>query len=203
MDFEDQLTTAMRSSVDQLTPPVPGLVSGGVERGQRMRRTARRRAVAAVVAGLVLVAGVGYVATASLRDSTTEVQTADGATTCRSVVETGVLPEWARAGFSEAEPRMPHVMSDKGDMVAILFGQPLSAPPAKDHSNKILWVSQLPVDTSTPFTIDATLAGTNTRVRREVAPAPGPSTVDLPRPGCWHVKLRWGSHTDTIDLVYR
>jgi hypothetical protein len=88
-------------------------------------------------------------------------------------------------------------------MVAILFANPLSAPPAKDHNNKILWVSTLPGDPAAPFRIDAVLAGTDTRVRREVAPAPGPSIVDLPKPGCWHVTLHWGSNTDTIDLVYR
>ena len=61
---------------------------------------------------------------------------------CRSEVRHGVLPEWARTGFSEDEPRIAHVLGRRGELVAILFGDPLSAPPREDRSNKILWVAK-------------------------------------------------------------
>jgi hypothetical protein len=41
----------------------------------------------------------------------------------------GVIPIWARTGFSEAEPAMPHVLTRSGDVVAIVFGFPLASPP--------------------------------------------------------------------------
>jgi hypothetical protein len=30
-----------------------------------------------------------------------------------------------------------------------------------------------------------------------------PSYVDVPHVGCWHLKLRWGGHNDSLDLAYR
>jgi hypothetical protein len=37
---------------------------------------------------------------------------------------------------------------------------------------------------------------------REVAEGPGPSTLDLPAPGCWTLDLRWADRTDTLRLSY-
>jgi hypothetical protein len=92
------------------------------------------------------------------------------------------------------------VYSDRGLMLAILFGTPLTAPPAADHNNKILWVAKVGAEGA--FSIDARLEGSDRRFRREIGPAPGPSIVDLPAAGCWHLELRWGSYTDTISLRY-
>jgi hypothetical protein len=92
------------------------------------------------------------------------------------------------------------VYSDRGLMLAILFGSPLTAPPAADHNNKILWVAKVGAEGA--FSIDARLEGTDVRVQRAVAPAPGPSIVDLPAAGCWQVDLRWGTYSDTISLRY-
>src|ERR1700704_5272742 len=30
-----------------------------------------------------------------------------------------------------------------------------------------------------------------------------PSIVDVPRPGCWHVTLRWGPNTAELNLNYQ
>ncbi|TYB98918.1 hypothetical protein FXF53_16485 [Micromonospora sp. WP24] len=125
---------------------------------------------------------------------------------CASRVETGPLPEWARTGFS-GDARMPHVMGEKGDIVAALFGHPLRVTREDGSSNKILWVSRAagtsPDPASRPsLEITATLDGTDTRVAREVAGGPGPSIIDLPQAGCWHLELRWSGRTDTVDLVY-
>ena len=39
---------------------------------------------------------------------------------------------------------MPYVLSDKGDMAAIVWASedPLVSPPAADRNNKILWVAR-------------------------------------------------------------
>jgi len=62
---------------------------------------------------------------------------------CASTVDTGPLPEWARAGFSGVTES------------------------------------------------------------RSVPGGPGPSIIDLPRPGCWRLTLTWPEHNDTMALVYR
>jgi hypothetical protein len=84
----------------------------------------------------------------------------------------------------------------------VLFGNPLSAPPAEDRSNKILWVSRLPVATGDTLRITAKLDGTSETTDREVPGGPGPSIIDLPRPGCWRLTLQWSDRTDTMDLTY-
>ena len=123
-------------------------------------------------------------------------------TACGSPVLTGPLPEWARGGFSFDGAGVPHVVGRRGDIAAILFGGTLSAPPAPDVSNKILWVSRPDRTPGAPLVIDARRDGTADVARREVGGGPGPSTVDLPAPGCWRLTLTWSGHTDTMDLSY-
>ena len=123
-------------------------------------------------------------------------------TACGSPVLTGPLPAWARAGFSTDGSGIPHVLGRAGTIVGILFGAPLSAPPAPDRSNKILWVSQAPV-TGRSAADHARLNGATETVTREVAGGPGPSIIDLPRAGCWHLTLTWWGNTDTMDLMYQ
>lgn len=127
-------------------------------------------------------------------------------TGCGSRIETGLLPEWAHGGF-RGEPRIAHVFGAQGEIVAVLFGHPLRQPRTDGSNNKILWVSRpattSPGPTSSPtLVITATLHGTDTRVTRQVAGGPGPSIIDLPQAGCWHLDLRWSGRTDTMDLVY-
>jgi hypothetical protein len=113
-------------------------------------------------------------------------------------IDRGVLPEWARTGFSEPKPKVPHVVGDSGRIAAVLFGDPLSAPPDPDRSNKVLWVAR---DTPPPpaqLTIHAT-QGDQTVTRKVDV---GPSYVDLPE-GCWHLDLSWtGGGHDALDLAY-
>ncbi len=123
---------------------------------------------------------------------------------CQSLVDKGVLPTWARAGFGDPEPALPHVMSRSGDIVAILFGYPLSSPPRAQVNNKILWVlregSATPVDISAQRIAGATPVGAS--VERRLDGGFGPSIVDLPDAGCWRLTLAFGDRTDTIDLEY-
>jgi hypothetical protein len=125
------------------------------------------------------------------------------ATGCGSAVLTDPLPMWARAGFATDGSGIPYVVGRHGDILGVLFGHPLSAPPAADRSNKILWVSRLPVTRGDPLEITAQLDGASETVNREVAGGPGPSGIDLPSPGCWHFTLSWSGNTDTMDLIYQ
>ena len=51
--------------------------------------------------------------------------------------------------------------------------------------------------------MSAHLAGTDRVVTAGLPRPEGPSYVDLPAPGCWHVTLTSPRGTDTIDLEYR
>ncbi|MGH2892867.1 MAG: hypothetical protein ACRDPM_06310, partial [Solirubrobacteraceae bacterium] len=126
---------------------------------------------------------------------------------CDSHVRLGVLPVWARSGFSASLPRMPHVLGSSGDIVAILFAHPLLSPPARDHNNKILWVSRVTAENAGA---DLRIAAqrmvrehpVGSPVARTVVGGPGPSIIDLPAPGCWRFTLRWAGHVDHLDLQY-
>ncbi|MEU3453513.1 hypothetical protein ABZ671_07910 [Micromonospora sp. NPDC006766] len=129
------------------------------------------------------------------------------ATGCASPVETGALPDWADEGFSDVSAKIPHVLGAGGEIVAVLFAHPLTWERTDGANNKILWVSRPAPTPSAPtgvadLLITATLDGTDTRVTREVRGGPGPSIIDLPHAGCWHLDLRWSGRTDTVDLVY-
>lgn len=121
---------------------------------------------------------------------------------CRTTYPSTPLPKWARTGFSEAEPSVPHVLGDNGDMIAIVWvaRHPLSAPPSPDTSNKILWVARIGAGDG-PLEIRATSEDSGRTVRRTMA-APGPSIIDLPSPGCWSFDLGWGRHHDHLQLGY-
>ena len=125
---------------------------------------------------------------------------------CVDPVPSRVLPDWARTGFSEPRPRIPYVLGDSGAIAAVLFAQPLTSPPSPDHANKILWVSRVDEDSSladSSLRITATLLDGSETATRMVDGGPGPSIIDLPKPGCWHLALKWGDNTDTLNLAYR
>ena len=93
----------------------------------------------------------------------------------------------------------------------MVFGDPLQAPAAKDHGNKILWVSRsveggqattVGGDTSPDLKIHATLNGSDLAVDREVAGGPGPSLIDMPEAGCWTFALSWSGHHDSLTVPY-
>jgi hypothetical protein len=155
---------------------------------------------AAVLAGVVVVAAM---VDASRAGSTDEESRSS---ICRATVIVGVLPVWARGGFSDQRPRMPYVLGRAAKIAAILFGNPLQSPPTKDHNNKILWVSHAPSVPGSDLHISAqrmtgsTPAGAP--VTRSVTGSPGPSIVNLPSPGCWRLTLRWSGRVDTLDLRY-
>src|SRR5687768_1745312 len=111
---------------------------------------------------------------------------------CRTDYPALLLPPWARTGFSSPKPSVPYVLGDNGDMAAIVWAthHPLAAPPAAGKNNKILWVARVGAAEG-PLQIRAVLEGTGQTVSRTVEPAPGPSIIDLPSPGCWSFDLTW------------
>lgn len=123
---------------------------------------------------------------------------------CRADYTPSALPTWAAAGFTPPTQPMPHVLSDGGDIVAILWAahDSLVAPPAADRNNKILWVPRVSSPVGAPLEIHATLNGTGQTATRTVDGGPGPSIVDLPSPGCWSIDLTWGDHHDHLELEY-
>jgi hypothetical protein len=173
------------------------------------RRSRYRRAVtiAPIAAVLAVVAGVVL-----LRPATTD--SASRSSSACSPLLTAVLPTWAHPGFSDPTPKMPLRYSRSGEVVAIVFGDPLVSPAAPDRSNKILWATsgRAPEsgDDKLAAAHDLRIAGTlkggtggpGQTMETTVPGGPGPSIVDVPSAGCWHLDLAWGRHHDTIDLVY-
>ena len=158
--------------------------------------------VMAIVAALAIPA-------ASAKDGaiTSQRAHARAGITCASTVQNAPLPIWARAGFHSPTARVPHVLGRSGAIVAILFKYPLQAPPPSGQNDKILWVSRLPYTWRATLRISAQrMSGTRplgAPVRTEIKGGPGPSLINLTRPGCWRLALRWAGHTDTLDLQYQ
>jgi hypothetical protein len=161
-------------------------------------------AVFATLAVVLPLTACGEKHAAKLASTPTQPATPAGA--CAAKIPVKLLPPWARTGFSDPRPHMPFVLGAKGEIGAIVWGNPLLAPPAKDRSNKILWVSHEPLELGGgDLRISAQRVDSGKPVgsplARSVPGGPGPSIIDLP-PGCWHLTLKWGSHSDTMDLRY-
>jgi hypothetical protein len=162
-------------------------------------------AISVACAGALL--GCSGSHTAAVTTHGTATRTVALASACQSQVLKGVLPVWARTGFSDPRPRMPHVLGRSGRIAAIVFGYPLLSPPSKTYNNKILWVSKGPLKELSNLRISAQrMDGSRPvgrPVRRLVMGGPGPSIIDLPVAGCWRMSLAWSGRTDQIDLTYR
>jgi hypothetical protein len=146
----------------------------------------------------LIAAGAAAVAPAAAGSST--------APACHSVVHHGVLPAWARTGFSDPRPRLPHVIGRSGEIAALIFGYPLHSPPLENRGNKILWVSRRTVKPLSDLRIRAQRMEGRRRVGRPVTRVvvggPGPSGINLPASGCWRLTLRWSGRSDELDLRY-
>jgi hypothetical protein len=169
-----------------------------------------RSALVSLLAVLTLAGCTSGGSPASPGDSTAASQggTSGGATAaraeqaCRRDYTPRPLPSWARVGFRPPTLPMPYVVSDGGDIVAILWSEhdPLVVPPAADRNNKILWVARVGVGGS--LQIRARLTSSGESVTRSVDGGPGPSVIDLPAPGCWSFDLAWGDQHDHLQLEY-
>ena len=131
--------------------------------------------------------------------------TSASASECAPSVVDGVIPSWASAGFTPSNYRMHYEVGSSHAIVALLWKFPLLSPPAKNVANKILWVSHLPTNGSTLLiSAQRIVRGkpVGSIVHRSVTGGPGPSQINLPASGCWHLNLRWSGHTDSLDLQY-
>jgi hypothetical protein len=217
-DADDRLIEAIRA-IDPYPEEVAGPPSELVTRRLRERepdpagpRRSRLRPLAAVapVAVAVAVAAVAVILLGRNHASGSQPAGAPGTAVraCRSGMHVGVLPAWARAGFREPRPRTEFVVGRRDRIGAILFGSAdyLDAPPAADHTNKILWVARVRPRSDAALTIHAQLMRGTRRVgpsvTRTVAGGPGPSIINLPAAGCWRLTLRWSGWTDQLDLSY-
>lgn len=117
-------------------------------------------------------------------------------------VSRDALPAWARTGFRGDGSGVPHVFSEHGDLIAVLFEYPPTASKDPREANKILWVSRPPQTPLQPLTIKAVLDRPRTSVTRVVPGGAGPSGINLPEPGCWRLSLSWSGHTDTMTLRF-
>jgi hypothetical protein len=196
-DLDRALTDVFSELADD-APHDPGLARR-VRQRARLRGTTRLVGVAAACA--VLVAGAAVVERGRSGSGSTVATTP--APACDGTPRSEVVPDWARAGFSDPQPVAPLVHSRSGNVVAILFGGHLYSPPRRGLSNKVLWVwRQVPGGGTGDVTMTAQLAGTDKVVTTGLPRPEGPSTVDLPLPGCWRITLHSPAGTDTIDLDY-
>ena len=188
-DLETELTALMGDLADG-APHQAGL-AGAVRTAARRRRSARVLVAAGVA--VVLAAAGGW--WAGRGDAVVPATSA-----CEGSVRERVLPEWARTGFSDPEPVMPYATGRRGEVVAILFG-PLRSPAAPGTNAKILWVAR---DGGVgPLRISARLEGTDV-VEDVVLPnGAGPSSVPMPRPGCWLLDLTWTGGHDSLALAWQ
>ena len=86
----------------------------------------------------------------------------------------------------------------RGQLAAILFGDPLSATPGPDRSDKVLWVARR---TPEPGPLRLVAEPDGRTVTRVVETGPGPSEVDLPA-GCWRIRATWPGGEDELALTY-
>jgi hypothetical protein len=208
-DLEDRLPAALSALAGQA--PHDDHLAGDVRRAGRRRRLMMVGPITAAVA-VCAVVGVVWVSAARSPSRITDGANPVPGTTCQPL-STAPLPIWARAGFSGDGSGVPWTLSAGGTVAAIVFGNPLNAPPSEDHNNKILWVVNGDVPVVVPSTgsagggsqnliIKGHLEGTDVTTTIDTGAAPGPSIVDMPAAGCWHLDLSWGGRSDSIDLKW-
>ncbi len=199
--IEDLLPPALEHFADRA--PHDGDLAGRVRSRSRRGRLLTAGPIAAVIAVSLVVGAVwlGRPGTpAGTVASTTAPSTTAVASACRPL-DTGPLPTWARAGFSDPAGNT-FTLGAKGNIAAVVFASPLRTPAGPESSNKILWVARETPSPDDHLVITGTLEGSTLKHTVELDSAPGPSGVDMPQPGCWHLDLRWGTNTDSVDLLW-
>jgi hypothetical protein len=69
--------------------------------------------------------------------ATTAGSTLANSSVCQPHVTVGVLPVWARAGFSDPRPRVPYSLGRAGKIAALLWANPLLSPRAAERAARI------------------------------------------------------------------
>jgi hypothetical protein len=110
-------------------------------------------------------------------------------------------PNWTSPAQPPAQTRW--VLGENGYAVGMLF----TDPPKAGQDNKILWIVNQPRE-GFPLQIRATPLGGRSSLDLTPIPPdsePGeiyPSTVAVPAPGCWELKLSWGSARDVVIVPF-
>ena len=146
---------------------------------RRLQVGKRWRCQRVALLALVLVTpvlGMSVLAQASGSSSST----VSSAASCAARVVDGVLPSWARAGFSESKPRMRYELGTDHEIAVSTNGSPLLISAQRMNGSQ-------PVGQA---------------LRRRVTGGPGPSIINLPAAGCWRFNLRWSGHHDLLDVDY-
>jgi hypothetical protein len=170
-----------------------------------------RGAAVVVLVGLLPVAGCTGAASPNPTSSAPPVAAATPTPSevpggCRSTpLGVGAFPAWtASAGV----PGGVWLMSHEGNLVGVVFGHPLKAPPlSTGGQNKILWIAREPRNGSDlVLTLRPTGGGDAVTVQETANSGPGeiyPSIVDVPTPGCWQAVAEWAGHRATFELSYQ
>jgi hypothetical protein len=124
-----------------------------------------------------------------------------------TVIHRGGPPSWSAPAWSDSSPgfKLPYALAS-ADSAAAFFWVRLRAGAPIDPANKVLWVMRYPRHGS-PLRILARYGRTPALRARSSWPAdssPGeiyPSYLNLPKPGCWQLTLRWGSHTAHLAVA--
>lgn len=163
------------------------------------------RPIGSAAAALLLAAGlIGCSSTSDKRVKEPSSSATASPMSCETAIRYGPLPGWARAGFSPPDQDVRYVIGENRHIVGVVFGYPLRAPAQNDgRNNKILWVSNAAKPGAPPdLMIAARLNGTSVTARRTVKGGPGPSIIDMPRPGCWTFGLSWSGVQDRLAVPY-
>ena len=185
--FDDALGRALHRLGERA--PVARFDAGQISHAARQRRLLIAAPAAAVLAAAGIVAGI------ALAQPPETSPAGPAEPSACTPLRTDKPPVWARGGFT-GQGYPPYATSSSGDVVAIVFGNPLSAPPSEQHANKILWVVR--GGATTHIRVVARLEGSGRSTRMRV-PA-GPSIVDMPSAGCWKLSLHLGDRQDSINL---
>jgi len=163
-----------------------------------------RFTILAMTATMTLCAGCG--GAAKTRSATSAAVSDPGP--CRpALIHHGPPPAWTAAAWSDSSPgfTVPYALASGDAAGAFFFAHPIRAGHPNNPSNKILWIVRFPRN-GNPLDITARFGADPSLVVKASWPAdssPGeiyPSSLDLPRAGCWALTLAWGPHRAAIDV---
>lgn len=202
--MSNEVRILLRSAAD--SPVGEPDVSGAWQRGRRLR--ARRRVTGAIGAGvLIVVASIGGAAVISTKGAERTVPGVRGSQACGLPVSgAGGVPPWTSTAHPPTD--VPHLVSRERNVAGFIFGNPLQAGRHPAHVNKILWVVRAPRN-GHPLRITARRLDSKGPTARYSLPAgsePGeiyPSVIDVAAPGCWSLRLTWGTNHASITLRYQ
>jgi hypothetical protein len=196
---DEQTVTALRRAADAAVSDhhlEPGVAAAAWSAAHTPRRRAGHRW--AIAAGVLGAAGAAT-AVAVWGTSGEHTIPPTSGSACAGNVTTAALPNWARAGFSPAGLHTAHVLSQHGQIIAVLFVN-LRVHQSTGTHNKVLWVARGGYG---PLHIRARLDGTSRTITRELPNGPGPSYLNMPAAGCWQMNLTWSGYHDSIALQYQ